>query len=71
MKPTVAAIERFIAREELRLGINKVVAPPWVKLIIDIGESAEGVIAAHVAAYPADAACNFIMRTMRTGTGRR
>jgi hypothetical protein len=59
MKPTIAAIERFIAREEARLAVHKVVPPRWVRVLVD-GETTESAIAAHLREHPEDANCNWI-----------
>jgi hypothetical protein len=61
MKPTVAKIERFIEREEVRLGITKVVPSPWIRLLADIGQTSQGVIDAHLREHPHDAGHNFLV----------
>jgi hypothetical protein len=62
MKTTAAQIERWLIREEERLGINRVVQLPWIRLMADIGQTSEGVIAEHLREHPQDAGrVNFLV----------
>jgi hypothetical protein len=69
MKPSLTRIEKFIEDYERRLAIASFVRPRWVELIVDPAarETTEGKIAAHIAAHPTDAGCNFLVHVLCDG----
>jgi hypothetical protein len=70
MKPSAIKIERFIEREEARLGIHKVVPPRWVRVLVDDqtkpGETTQSAIDRHLREHPEDAGCNWIADVILT-----